>query len=117
MTESRTYSQDLDGVYYALQDLAAVGGGSTIAIAAHLYALGVRGERKNATCCPVANWLRLLFGADCEPVVDEGSVHVQAFEDGPLAQWIDPPDAIDDLISAIDSGGYSDLIEEHANVA
>lgn len=93
-----TYTEDMDGVYYALRDLAAVGGGSLIAIAAHLYAKGVRGERKTSFSCPIANWLRLEFGADCDPEVEAGSV-------------IAPPEEINDLIEQIDGGGYSDLIE------
>lgn len=106
-----TYAQDMDGVYYALQDLARVGGGSLIAIAAHLHAKGVRGERKTSFSCPIANWLRLEFGADCDPEVEEGCVRVHKFDDELPGGWIQPPDAIDDLISAIDNGGYSDLIE------
>jgi hypothetical protein len=106
----RIYSQDLDGVYYALQDLAGLGGlggGSLTAIAAHLYAKGVRGQRKTCFSCPIANWLRLEFGTDCDPEVEAGSVKVHLFGE----DWIAPPEEINDLIDAIDDGGYSDLIE------
>lgn len=111
----RSYTQDMDGVYYALQDLAHVGGGSLTAIGAHLFNLGVRGERKTSFHCPIANWLRLTFGADCDPEVEEDAIRVHAFEDTEPGAWIDPPDAITDFINAIDSGGYSDLIEEASN--
>lgn len=108
--QSRTYSQDLDGVYYALQDLAHVGGGLMTPIAAHLFNLGVRGERKSAYCCPVANWLRVLFGDDCDPEVDAGEIKVRKFS-SPEGSWIDPPDEVSDFINAFDQGGYDDLVE------
>lgn len=107
MNEPRTYTHDMDGVYSALSDLSRVGGGSLIAIAAHLHAKGVRGERKTSFSCPIANWLRLEFGADCDPEVEEGSIKVHKFGE----DWIAPPEEIDDLILQIDEGGYSDLIE------
>jgi hypothetical protein len=108
-----TYTRDMDGVYYALRDLAAVGGGSLIAIAAHLHAKGVRGERKTSFSCPIANWLRAEFGADCDPEVEAGSVKVRKFGE----DWIAPPEEINDLIEQIDGGGYSDLIEESSHGA
>lgn len=113
-TPERTYSQDLDGVYAALQDLASVGDGRPAAIGAHLYRLGVRGGRKTSFSCPVANWLRLLFGADCDPEVEEGTVRVRKFGE---TDWILPPLPIDALISAIDDGGYTELIEEESRAA
>jgi hypothetical protein len=107
----RSYTRDMDGVYYALKDLSEIGGGSLIAIAAHLHAKGVRGERKTSFSCPIANWLRMEFGDDCDPEVENGSVKVHLFGE----DWIDPPEEINDLIDAIDDGGYSDLIEVNSH--
>jgi hypothetical protein len=104
----QTYSHDMDGVYYALEDLAHIGDGSVNAIARHLHALGIRGERKSSYCCPIANWLRLNFGDDCDPEVDSGEIRVRKFK-SPEGDWIDPPDEISDFITFFDRGSFSDL--------
>lgn len=107
----RTYTQDLDGVYYALQDLAhASDDGSVNAIAEHLHALGIRGERKSAYCCPVANWLRLTFGDDCDPEVDAETIRVRKFGNH-KGDFIDVPDEVSDFISYFDAGSYDDLVK------
>lgn len=84
------------------QALAALPG-TADAIAAHLAALGIRGERKDGRCCPMANYLsRLGFEAPfVQPDYVEASGETLTF----------PPE-LREFVDRIDDGEWPELVAE-----
>lgn len=102
------YPADWNGVYLALRDL----GDDEDEIAATLAARGIKGERRKDRCCPIANYLRTVFGEECGPQVDEGSIHLDMLPD----DWMrtDALPGFGEFVEGFDDGDYPELDLEAA---
>lgn len=104
MTEHATLTDLLDRAYAELVHL----GDTEDEIAAALRARGIKGRRKEACTCPIANFLVAVFGEECHPEVDDDITFLGWNPKERLAV----PAAVLDFIEAFDLGSYPQLIEE-----
>ena len=103
---AETYDRDQWGVIQALDAL----GTTDDAIAASLKALGIGGERCMSAACPIANYIRSVFGqVDVE--VDPGLITVYDLDEH-VSVWPEKP--LVDFIEHFDAQVYPDLIKEPA---
>ncbi|MEU7907942.1 hypothetical protein [Actinoplanes sp. NPDC049118] len=91
-----------------IADLIAELGDTPDAIAHHLAEAGVTGRRADATCCPVANYLRRA-----EPCITDVDVYGDTIDawtvTGVLAHVL-APDEIHEFVTLFDTQRYPHLI-------
>lgn len=92
-----------------LEALLASLGDSADAVATSLEVAEIKGRREEASCCPVARWLRRETGLSCISV-DLSQIHVWAGRDLDQITVRTPP-AVNDFVGHFDDHGYPELDE------
>lgn len=109
----QTYPFTARGLDDALEAL----GDRPAAFAATLSNLGIRGRMDRSTCCPIANYIRLVVADVAEADVGCGSVWIRNGVPGTAGHSeihvdYDDDDAIEAFVVEFDAGHFPDLIEE-----
>jgi len=103
-----------DEIPARLADLIAALGDTADAVAYHLAEAGITGRRADATCCPIANYLRRA--EPCFDLVDVYGDVIDVYTITGYSATLTAPAAVNEFVKVFDfENGYPHLIS-HAEV-